>query len=49
MWLMLIVVFFIYAACALTFFSRNDPFHFGSIAMSMWTFFELASLDVSGD
>mmetsp|Transcript_17129 Transcript_17129/g.25696 ORF Transcript_17129/g.25696 Transcript_17129/m.25696 type:complete len:612 (-) Transcript_17129:1137-2972(-) len=44
-WLLLGVVFFIYAACALTLFSENDPFHFGSIAMSMWTFFEMATLD----
>jgi hypothetical protein len=46
-WLLLSVVFFMYAACAVTFFSKNDPYHFGSIAMSMWTFFEMSTLDVS--
>mmetsp|Transcript_14746 Transcript_14746/g.22232 ORF Transcript_14746/g.22232 Transcript_14746/m.22232 type:complete len:1039 (-) Transcript_14746:356-3472(-) len=44
-WLLLTVVFFIYAACAMTLFRKNDPFHFGSIAMSMWTFFELSTFD----
>lgn len=48
-WLLLSFVFVIYAACALNFFQENDPYHFGSIAMSMWSFFELATLDVSID
>jgi hypothetical protein len=46
-WLLMSLVFIVYAACALTFFQLNDPYHFGSIAMSLWTFFELATLDVS--
>eukprot|EP00602_Paraphysomonas_sp_CaronLab_P008781 CAMPEP_0185029542 /NCGR_PEP_ID=MMETSP1103-20130426/15903_1 /TAXON_ID=36769 /ORGANISM="Paraphysomonas bandaiensis, Strain Caron Lab Isolate" /LENGTH=970 /DNA_ID=CAMNT_0027564335 /DNA_START=184 /DNA_END=3096 /DNA_ORIENTATION=+ len=44
-WLLLTLVFIVYAACALTFFGKNDPMHFGSMAMSMWTFFQLATLD----
>mmetsp|Transcript_13936 Transcript_13936/g.20843 ORF Transcript_13936/g.20843 Transcript_13936/m.20843 type:complete len:1108 (+) Transcript_13936:199-3522(+) len=44
-WLLLSLVFLVFASCALTVFEDNDPFHFGSIALSMWTFFELATLD----
>lgn len=29
------------------FFGQNDPFHFGSMAMSIWTLFEMCTLDVS--
>jgi hypothetical protein len=29
------------------YFGQNDPFHFGSMAMSLWTLFEMCTLDVS--
>lgn len=46
-WLLLGVIFLVYASCGMALFQENDPFHFGSIAMSMWSFFEMATLDVS--
>ena len=46
-WLLLAVVFFMYAAASVMIFSKNDPYHFGSVAMSMWTYFEMSTLDVS--
>jgi hypothetical protein len=43
--LLLFLVFMVYAAFGLFFFERNDPYHFGTIALSMWSFFELSTLD----
>lgn len=45
-WLLLGVIFLVYASCGMALFQENDPFHFGSIAMSMWTFFEMSTLEV---
>lgn len=43
--LLLFLVFMVYAAFALFFFGKNDPYHFGTIALAMWSFFELSTLD----
>mmetsp|Transcript_4917 Transcript_4917/g.9241 ORF Transcript_4917/g.9241 Transcript_4917/m.9241 type:complete len:1103 (-) Transcript_4917:96-3404(-) len=43
--LLLFLVFMVYGGIALYFFGKNDPYHFGTIALSMWSFFELATLD----
>ena len=43
--LLLSLVFMIYSTFGMFFFADNDPYHFGTIALSMWSFFELATLD----
>lgn len=43
--LLLFLVFMVYAAFGLFFFEKNDPYHFGTIALAMWSFFELSTLD----
>ena len=43
--LLLFLVFMVYAAFALFFFGKNDPYHFGTIAIAIWSFFELSTLD----
>jgi hypothetical protein len=44
-WLLLLVVFIIYSACAMTLFGENDPAHFGSMATSLFTFFQISTFD----
>mmetsp|Transcript_8029 Transcript_8029/g.13615 ORF Transcript_8029/g.13615 Transcript_8029/m.13615 type:complete len:1010 (-) Transcript_8029:710-3739(-) len=44
-WMLLSLVFLIYSTTCVTLFRESDPFHFGSIPMAMWTFFELSTLD----
>lgn len=44
-WLLMSLVFLIYSTTAVTLFKESDPFHFGSVPMAMWTFFELSTLD----
>lgn len=46
-WLLLVLVFVVYGAAGVTFYAENDPYHFGTIAISMWTFFQISTLDVS--
>lgn len=38
-------MFIIYSAVAMTLFGDNDPNHFGSIATSLYTFFEISTFD----
>ena len=45
-WFLLSIVFAIYAGLGVIYFADNDPYHFGDIPISMWTLFELATLDV---
>lgn len=44
-WLLLTIVYFVYAACTLTMFGENDPFHFSTLAISMFTLFQIATFD----
>ena len=44
-WMLLSLVFLVYSTICVTLFQESDPFHFGSIPMAMWTFFELSTLD----
>ena len=44
-WLLLLLVFIVYGAAGVTFYAENDPYHFGTIAISMWTFFQISTLD----
>lgn len=44
-WLLLVLVFIVYGAAGVTFYSHNDPYHFGTIAISMWTFFQISTMD----
>ena len=44
-WLLLMLVFIVYGAAGVTFYSENDPYHFGTIAISMWTFFQISTMD----
>jgi hypothetical protein len=41
------MVFFVYGAWAFVLFGENDPSHFGSMAMSIWTLFQFSTMDVS--
>lgn len=44
-WMLLSLVFLVYSTLCVTLFQESDPFHFGSIPMAMWTFFELSTFD----
>lgn len=44
-WLLLVLVFIVYGAAGVTFYAENDPYHFGTIAISMWTFFQISTMD----
>ena len=44
-WLLLIVVFIIYSAVAISLFGDNDPNHFGSVGFAIFSFFQIATFD----
>ncbi len=41
------LTFAAFSALGVIAFRDNDPYHFGRIDMAMWTYFEMATLDVS--
>ena len=45
-WILITLISLCYAACGCTFFRHNDPFHFGTFSISMWTLFSISTLDV---
>ena len=44
-WLLLSLVFLLYSTICVTLYRHSDPFHFGSVPIAMWTFFELSTFD----
>jgi voltage-gated sodium channel len=42
---LMFMTFYIYAVAGMSFFSRNDPWHFGNLATTMISLFRLATLD----
>ena len=47
--ILMALTFYLYAVVAIIYLSPNDPWHFGSVEMSMITLFRLATLDNWGD
>ena len=43
--LLMMLVFYLFAVLGISSFRRNDPFHFGSLGISMITLFRIATLD----
>lgn len=47
--IMIILSFYMFGILASTFFRQNDPFHFGRLHISMYSLFQIATLDNWGD
>ena len=43
--LLLFLIFYLYAIVGMMLFKDNDPFHFGSLEISMLTLFRMATLE----
>ena len=45
-WMLMSLMFAVWAATGCILFGKNDPYHFGSVDLAMWTYFEMSTLDV---